>query len=599
MIVPMKKVTILCLDSDQAQAVSTLQDMGLIHVEPLQPPDNSEVTAIHARRDAVVAAQTILHFWGGSQSESSPTHPPENLNAIADRVRSLDLEYRELTIQIEASRTEIAKWEPFGHFNLRQIQELSQSGIRIRLLFIPGKKTPVFPNSVQVTLLKVTADGFFVAAAVLDDQPIEGIEYPLPTRSLRELEDHLAQLKLRVVDIETELRALSHRLPLLDKFRLEIEDQVRFEDAWAGMKTSGRIVCLKGYCPEDAVPTLIQTAMARGWAIRTEDPQTDDPVPTLVRNPVWIRPIRFLFELIGITPGYHEVDISAAFLGFYSLFFAMLVGDAGYGALFLTITLIVKFTVKNAPRDLIRLLTILSVSTIVWGILSGNYFGITPLPGPLSNLRLKWLADEHHVMQLCFLIGSIHLTLAHLWNLFRSWRQPALLAQLGWIGMTWTMYFMACNLILDKLLPAFVGPLFIISLGLVVLFMTPLKVMKTEWYNHIMLPLSVIGAFGDVVSYVRLFAVASAGTAISMAFNEMAVGNGIHSFGSGLMAAIILFLAHSLNILLCALAVIVHGVRLNTLEFSGHLGMQWTGTQYTPLARGSSAPKPASESVPS
>lgn len=598
MIVPMKKVTMLCLDSDQAQTVSTLQDMGLLHVEPLQPPENSDVSAIRALRDGVAGALAILPRWASPQSEPSSAPASESLIAVTDRVRSLDLEHRELTNQLDAARTEIAKWEPFGHFDLRQIQALSHNGIRVKLFFFPGKTTPVFPESLQVTLLKKTADGFFAAVIALDDQSIEGIEYPLPNQSLRELEVHLSQLKLRVADIETELRALSHRLPLLVKFRLEIEDQVQFEDARAGMKTSGRLVCLKGYCPEDAVPALNQSARIKGWAIRAEDPQVDDPVPTLVRNPVWIRPIRFLFELIGITPGYHEVDISAAFLGFYSLFFAMLVGDAGYGALFLTITLIVKFSVKTAPKDLIRLLSILSICTIIWGILTGSYFGIANLPGPLSDLRIKWLADEHNVMQLCFLIGSLHLTLAHLWNLFRSWRQPALLAQLGWIGMTWTMYFMACNLILDKLLPAFVAPLFVISLALVVLFMTPLKVMKTEWYNHIMLPLSVIGAFGDVVSYVRLFAVASAGTAISMAFNEMAVGNGIHSLGTGLLAAIILFLAHSLNILLCALAVIVHGVRLNTLEFSGHLGMQWTGTQYKPLARGSS-PKPAAGSIPS
>jgi V/A-type H+-transporting ATPase subunit I len=153
-------------------------------------------------------------------------------------------------------------------------------------------------------------------------------------------------------------------------------------------------------------------------------------------------------------------------------------------------------------------------------------------------------------------------------------------------------------MILDKTLPGFLLPLFISSLALVILFMTPLKSMKTEWYNHIMLPLSVINAFGDVVSYVRLFAVGSAGAAISIAFNQMAVGDGIHSWASGVSAVIILFLAHSLNIILCALAVIVHGVRLNTLEFSGHLGMQWTGMPYAPLARRSATP-PALKSVPS
>jgi V/A-type H+-transporting ATPase subunit I len=119
----------------------------------------------------------------------------------------------------------------------------------------------------------------------------------------------------------------------------------------------------------------------------------------------------------------------------------------------------------------------------------------------------------------------------------------------------------------------------------VVVFMTPLRMLKTDWPNHAMLPLSIIGSFGDVVSYVRLFAVGSAGTAISVAFNEMALSGGISSFGAGVGAALILFLAHAMNILLSALGVIVHGVRLNTLEFSGHLGMQWTGIPFKPFRK--------------
>jgi V/A-type H+-transporting ATPase subunit I len=89
----------------------------------------------------------------------------------------------------------------------------------------------------------------------------------------------------------------------------------------------------------------------------------------------------------------------------------------------------------------------------------------------------------------------------------------------------------------------------------------------------------------DVVSYVRLFAVGSASLAVAVAFNQMAIGNGINSILSGVIAALILFMGHALNILLCAMGVLVHGVRLNTLEFSGHVGMQWAGFKYNPFAR--------------
>jgi len=126
---------------------------------------------------------------------------------------------------------------------------------------------------------------------------------------------------------------------------------------------------------------------------------------------------------------------------------------------------------------------------------------------------------------------------------------------------------------------------------LIVLFMTPVGRLKAEWFNHVMLPLSIVSNFVDVVSYLRLFAVGTASFAVAAAFNEMALGD-VRGLGSGIVAAFVLFFGHTLNILLAAMGVLVHGVRLNTLEFSSHVGMQWTGVPYRPFAREGAHAKP-------
>ncbi|NQT06695.1 MAG: hypothetical protein HQ575_04045, partial [Candidatus Omnitrophica bacterium] len=97
------------------------------------------------------------------------------------------------------------------------------------------------------------------------------------------------------------------------------------------------------------------------------------------------------------------------------------------------------------------------------------------------------------------------------------------------------------------------------------------------------LPLSIISAFSDVVSYLRLFAVGYASVIVANSFNNMAMEAGFGSIASGLGAAFILFFGHALNIALGIIAVVVHGIRLNMLEFSGHLGMQWSGREYKPF----------------
>jgi V/A-type H+-transporting ATPase subunit I len=266
----------------------------------------------------------------------------------------------------------------------------------------------------------------------------------------------------------------------------------------------------------------------------------------------------------------------------------MLVGDAGYGLLFLGLTLFGKAKFRKAPPNVFNLLLITSACTILWGVLTGTYFGMSDIPAPLKPLRLGWLtgdASNTNIMLLCFVIGAVHLTIAHAWNTFRTINTWQALAQVGWIGSTWTMFFAARTLVLNAPFPPVMLWVLAVSVILILLFMNPVHKIKSEWFNYVILPLNIVSNFVDVVSYIRLFAVGAASFAVANAFNQMAMEVGFNSFLSGLGASIILFFAHLLNIMLCAMGVMVHGVRLNTLEFSGHIGVQWAGRKYNPFRK--------------
>lgn len=372
----------------------------------------------------------------------------------------------------------------------------------------------------------------------------------------------------------------------MEELSVSLKDQLRFAETRASMGQSHSVAYLKGFCPERDIPALRQAAECQGWGLLLQAPEAHDAtVPTLIENPRWIKPIKALFDMLGILPGYREIDPSAVFLVFFSIFFAMLVGDAGYGLLFIGLTYLMHRHWKKVPRNTIPLLAILSGSTIVWGVMTGSYFGIQTLPAPLRQLKIDWLSHEANIESLCFLLGTIHLSVAHGWNAIRTFPSGISIAQAGWIGLAWTMYFMACYFVLAQPLPSYIGWLFGISVAAIALFMTPPAKLKQEWSNHIILPLTVIGNFGDIVSYLRLYLVGSASVTLIMAFTELAVGKGMSTWYAGLAAALIIFAAHVLNILLSALAVLVHGVRLNALEFSTHLGLQWAGIRFIPFAR--------------
>ncbi len=269
----------------------------------------------------------------------------------------------------------------------------------------------------------------------------------------------------------------------------------------------------------------------------------------------------------------------------------MLIGDGGYVLIFLLATFIARKKLPKAPGEPFFLMYVLGGATLIWGALTGTWFGaetIAKLPF-LNSLVIQQInsfatGNQNFIIYICFLIGSVHLTIAHLMKAIRIINSPKALGDIGWIAIVWGMFFAAGTLVIDKPFPSFGGILLGAGILFVLVFANYQKnVLKGILATLVDLPLSVISSFSDVVSYLRLFAVGYATVVLASTFNDMALGSGINSVLAGIMAVVILVLGHTLNIILGMMAVVVHGIRLNMLEFSGHLGMQWSGKKYEPF----------------
>jgi V/A-type H+-transporting ATPase subunit I len=357
------------------------------------------------------------------------------------------------------------------------------------------------------------------------------------------------------------------------------------------MEGTEALAWLQGFCPLDSVKKIKKTAQKNSWAIAVEKPDNPREVPTLIKNPKWVEIIKHVFNFMGTLPGYKEYDISFWFLLFFSLFFAMLVGDAGYGIIFLIATYLARRKFKQAPAAPFFLIYTLSFATVIWGALSGNWFGVEAIAKlPLFNFlvldQINSFAkmNQNFMIYFCFIIGVVHLSIAHLIKSFRYLNSLKALAEIGWVCILWTAFFVASQLLVGKPFPNFTLWLGVAGITAVILFSNFQKnVLKGALSTLGTLPLDVISSFTDIISYLRLFAVGYATLAVATAFNTMATSTGLGGFLGGAVAAIILFFGHSLNILLCLMSVVVHGIRLNLLEFSGQLGMEWSGKEYRPF----------------
>lgn len=248
------------------------------------------------------------------------------------------------------------------------------------------------------------------------------------------------------------------------------------------------------------------------------------------------------------------------------------------------------------------LLTVLSSCTVVWGAITGTWFGsqfLAELP-PLKALTIPAIAsfgseESSQVIKfICFVLGTIHLSIAHIWNFMTEVKKKPMIrafAQLGWLSMVLGLFYLVLNLVLDaEKFPMPTYSIYMIIGGLAAVFLFGqqegnfIKGVLKGIGGFLTTFLDSISAFSDIISYIRLFAVGLATVEIAKSFNAMASGLGNDVVGI-IGSVLILLLGHGLNLAMGALSVIVHGIRLNVLEFSGHLGMEWTGVAYDPFRK--------------
>ena len=605
MIVPMKKVTLLCLTTDRHAALNRLQQLGVLHLVPVTPPEGEDLDEARANRALIESATRALRHHADSLDpeqlgpRSDAGAPAAEIAKQAHDAVSAKSKLQERLLALEDERLNI---QPFGDFDPARVAALAEAGISIKLYCSSTKHPVSFPEGVSVVSLSDTSTGKYFAAIGREDFDIEAEERPLPRCSLSDLDSEIDSTKREIAETDDRSSRLAGCIGSLERRTREITDRISYLEAATGMGGAGALSDLSGFCPEDLVHALQAAARANGWGLVLEEPGTDDAPPTLVRYPAWVRAIQPVFRFLGILPGYREADISSAFFVFLSFFFAMIVGDAGYGLLFLILLPYLRAKkFPDAPAEPFRLLYVFSFATLLWGVLTANYFGIEYelLPSFLKSLRANALIGQNNSMTFSLLLGAIHLTLAHSWNTLRFGRSARSLVQLGWIGVVWAVFCVARQLLVGAPFPGWFVPIAIVAALAIPVGLVGTK----EWMGLGLLPLDLVSCFGDLMSYLRLFALGIASVKVADAFNGMAADLGVMLAGmaqgpasvviatvlAGAAMAVVLVFGHGLNIVLCAMSVLVHGVRLNALEFSMHMGQEWTGYEYRPFAVGAAA----------
>ncbi len=608
MIERMKRITVFCQKEKALSVVLSLRELGLVHIKDMA---QKSVESENKERDKSI----VLKALGNLESYVDKKNPlpektltQEDVLLTSKSIVSLMEEEQKTVDRVRVLRNEADRIRSWGDFDPNEIKELSKMGINLHFYLVTKKDLKALSEDSSVTFVNVKNENGSAVAVIGDPlkKDYQLSEFTLPSKSLGELESEALIGEKRVEEIREIFRSSTSYISSLNLWLKNEEEVILLDKVNATVSDDEGISYITGYVPLSSMDSFKSWAKENSVGYISDDPGEDENPPTKLNHKGFVRIIQPLFDMLGLVPGYREKDISRYFLMFMTLFFAMIIGDAGYGLLLVLLAAALNIKSKKCS-DLNALIYVFGGATVVWGAITGTWFGSQTIIENVGFLRMLVIPGltnfpeafsmnsinvQDNMMTLCFSIGTIHLSLACVICIFDKIKQKDLsfIADFGWMLNTNLLYLLVLYLVVDTPVPftlIVVG--IIIGFVLVCLFseMAPDKPfgqgMKESLGGFFTNFIDTISCFSNVMSYIRLFAVGLASLAIAQSFNGMA--EGLLSGFALPFGILVLIIGHAVNLVMGFLSIVVHGVRLNIMEFSGQVGVEWSGYKYEPFKK--------------
>ena len=554
--------------------------------------------------------------------------------SLSEEIASLSEEKKNLLSESAAKSAELDRLAGWGEIDPDEIRKLADSGYELSLYETPDSVYTELDESVKTICISKTKTSvkFAVVTKEAENEALDKLKnfrFELPSSSTAQLRQRLVDINSRVEEINAKLGSYAAYADSIGEAVEAFEKEIEFEVYATGMSEEAlnennvSVSYFTGYIEADNTDKLKAAAKENSWGLVIEDPTEEDNVPTKLKNNKFVSLIYPLTDFLGTVPGYFEYDISGWFLGFILIFFGIIFGDGGYGLLITSVAaaLIIKSLVaKKEVSPAFLLVGLFGLSTILWGTLTCTWFGLSAeqIPVWLQKLSVPFISNvyadkiwypfwtegkaglttAHNLQIFCFTLALIQLTVAHIKAAVRNRKSVKVLGDIGSALQLIGIYYVVLSFVVNAEVFSFglviggvpVGTvaLALVGVGFVMSFVfsnyegNVIKSVLASLKNIVSVLLGVVNVFSDIVSYIRLWAVGLAGAAISATVNELA-GPLLGNFMFMVLAIVLLVFGHGLNMILNVLSVIVHGIRLNTLEFSSHLDMSWSGHKFKPF----------------
>jgi V/A-type H+-transporting ATPase subunit I len=569
-IVSLVKITAYGHVEDKEQVLADLQDIGCLHLIPLTPAEEGL-----RHEDISLRARNALVFLADCAQRRHQVLDPEGFDAeeLEERVLSLKETIGALEDEQDLLRDRIKNLRPFGYFDFPDLDEIGCN--KFWFYVIPRREMQSL-SAMDYVWQEVNRDNRFSYVVVVS--PTEPVDMPIERlhtggRSLEVLERRLEVVQLELEDLQSERSSLTRWIELFAQSINRLDDRAARNEAASHTYDDSPVFAIQAWALARELNHLRNYATKHGMVLSVVEPSPDEEPPTLLENKPTLAGGQDLVSFYT-TPNYWLWDPSSIVFFSFTVFFAMIISDAAYGGL---MALILAFFWKRLGKSdtgkrLRRLGVSLVSATIIYGIMVGSYFGISPPEDSLINrLNVIDLNNFGMMMKISIFIGVAHLIVA---NVADAWRARASLyafVPLGWICMFIGAVLIWLGISVTPSRPA-VETLGTVCIGLGIVAVLLFSRTYGPIWKRVIFGLQGLtrlsGAFGDALSYLRLFALGLASASLAATFNELSrqVGGAIPGIGF-LFSLLIIILGHGMNMLLAIASGVIHGLRLNFIEF--------------------------------
>ena len=605
MITKMKKLTFLVYHKEYEEFLNSLRELGVVHIVEKQQgaADNTELQENIRLSNRLAATLKLLQNQKHEKNAVIATEGGTVARGmqVLDEVDALQTEHGKLSQQLQSYAKEKEALEAWGNFEPDNVQKLKNAGYVIGFYSCSeGNYKEEWETEYNAMIVKRISSKVFFVTLTKGGQEVDlDVEQAkLPAYSLAHLETLYNTTEQAVEENEKKLVTLSEtEIPSLKAALKELQNQIEFSKVvLSSEQTAGdKLMLIEGWAPAFSQVEIEAYLNDAHVYYEITDPMPGDNVPIRLNNKgffAWFEPICKLYML----PKYNELDLTPFFAPFFMVFFGLCLGDSGYGLfLFLGATAYRLLAKKVTPsmKSIISLIQVLSASTFFCGLLTGTFFGanIYDLDWPIvQRLKHAVLMDNNDMFRLSLILGVIQILFGMVLKAVNQTIQFGFkyaIATIGWIILlvsTAVSALFASSELLSMGGTAYKVVL-CISGAMIFLFNTPGKNIFMNiglglWDSYNM----VTGLLGDVLSYVRLFALGLSGGILAGVFNSLAVGMSPDNVIAGPIVMVLIFvIGHAINMFMNVLGAMVHPMRLTFVEFFKNSGYEGGGKEYKPF----------------